>query len=108
MTYRLFEIPSESGNHADVVWADPTSGDRNAYTHLAYTIETTDSENSVLNGRGIRFKNLRQWKKIKEEFPDLWLRFKENHTYYAGESVLKKNELKHQHHIKTVLRLGAL
>lgn len=108
MTYRLFEIPSESGNHGDVVWADPSSVDRNAYTHLAYTIETTDSENSVLNGRGIRFKNLRHWKKIKEEFPDLWLRFKENHTYYAGESVLEKNELKHQHHIKTVLRLGAL
>jgi superfamily II DNA/RNA helicase len=108
MTYRLFEIPSDSGNHADVVWADPTSGDRNAYTHLAYTIETTDSENSVLDGRGIRFKNLRHWKKINEKFPDLRLRLKENHTYYAGESVLEKNELKHQHHIKTVLRLGAL
>jgi hypothetical protein len=63
MTYRLFEIPSESGNHADVVWADPSSGDRNAYTHLAYTIETTDSENSVLDGRGIRFKNLRRLEK---------------------------------------------
>ncbi|PSB44762.1 hypothetical protein C7B67_22235 [filamentous cyanobacterium Phorm 6] len=108
MTYRLFEIPSESGNHADVVWADPSSFDRNAYTHLAYTIETTESENSVLNGRGIRFKNLRHWKIIKEEFPDVWLRFKENHIYYAGESVLEKNELKHQHHIQTVLRLGAL
>jgi len=108
MTYRLFEIPSESGDHADVVWADPSSGDRNAYTHLAYTIETTDSENSVLDRRGIRFKNLRHWKKIKEKFPDLSLRLKENHTYYAGESVLEKNELKHQHHIKTVLRLGAL
>ncbi|MEG4630748.1 helicase-related protein [Microcoleus sp. AR_TQ3_B6] len=108
MTYRLFEIPSDSGNHADVVWADPSSGDRNAYTHLAYTIETTDSENSVLDGRGIRFKNLRHWKKIKEKFPDLLLSLKDNPTYYAGESVLEKNELKHQHHIKTVLRLGAL
>ncbi|MCY7385479.1 MAG: hypothetical protein LH628_23525 [Microcoleus sp. CAN_BIN18] len=76
MTYWLFEIPSESGHHADVVWADPSSFDRNAYTHLAYTIETTDSENSVLDRRGIRFKNLRHWKKIKEEFPGLWLRFK--------------------------------
>ncbi|MEG4033642.1 helicase-related protein [Microcoleus sp. S36b_A4] len=108
MTYRLFEIPSESGNHADVVWADPSSSDRNAYTHLAYTIETTDSENSVLDRRGIRFKNLRHWKKINEKFPDLRLRLKEKHTYYAGESVLEKNELKHQHHIQTVLRLGAL
>ena len=108
MTYRLFEIPSESGDHADVVWADPSSGDRNAYTHLAYTIETTDSENSVLDRRGIRFKNLRHWKKIKEKFPELSLRLQDNHTYYAGESVLEKNELKHQHHIKTVLRLGAL
>lgn len=108
MTYRLFEIPSESGNHADVVWADPSSGDRNAYTHLAYTIETTDSENSVLDGRGIRFKNLRRRGMIKEKFPDLLLRLKEGRAYYVGESVLEKNELKHQHHIKTVLRLGAL
>jgi hypothetical protein len=22
MTYKLFEIPSESGSHADIVWAD--------------------------------------------------------------------------------------
>lgn len=108
MTYRLFEIPSESGNHADVVWADPSSGDRNAYTHLAYTIETTDSENSVLDRRGIRFKNLRRRGMIKEKFPDLLLRLKEGPAYYVGESVLENNELKHQHHIKTVLRLGAL
>jgi len=108
MTYRLFEIPSESGNHADVVWADPSSGDRNAYTHLAYTIETTDSENSVLDRRGIRFKNLRRRGMIKEKFPYLLLRLKEGRAYYVGESVLEKNELKHQHHIKTVLRLGAL
>jgi hypothetical protein len=53
-------------------------------------------------------KTYADWKKIKEKFPDLLLRLKENHAYYAGESVLEKNELKHQHHIKTVLRLGAL
>ena len=23
MTYKLFEIPSESGSHADILWADP-------------------------------------------------------------------------------------
>lgn len=38
MTYRLFEIPSQTGNHADIVWADPNIGDRNAYTHLAYAL----------------------------------------------------------------------
>jgi superfamily II DNA or RNA helicase len=115
MTYKLFEIPSESGHHADVVWADRDNSDRNAYTHLAYTIETTDSENSVLDGRGIRLKNLRIWKEIKEKFPDLSLLLQESQSraYYVGESVLEKNELKqnelkHEHHIKTVLRLGAL
>ncbi len=110
MTYKLFEIPSESGHHADVAWADLRNGDRNAYTHLAYTIETTDSENSVLDGRGIRLKNLRLWKEIKEKFPDLSLLLQESQSraYYVGESVLEKNELKHEHHIKTVLRLGAL
>ncbi len=34
MTYRLFEIPCENGNHADVVWADPSSGDRIAMLTL--------------------------------------------------------------------------
>ena len=43
MTYRLFEILSETGNHADVVWADPSSSDRND-THLAYAIETTETQ----------------------------------------------------------------
>ena len=108
MTYRLFEIPSESGNHADVVWADPSSGDRNAYTHLAYTIETTDSENSVLDRRGIRFKNLRRKGMIKEKFPDLFSRLKENRAYYVGESILEENTLDPQYQVRTILRLGAL
>jgi superfamily II DNA or RNA helicase len=108
MTYKLFEIPSESGEHADVVLADANSRDRNAYTHLAYTIETTDSENSVLERRGIRFKNLRDWKRIKEKFPSVLSRFKENRAYYPGEGVLEENELHPKHYIKTVLRLGAL
>jgi superfamily II DNA or RNA helicase len=108
MTYKLFEIPSESGEHADVVLADASSRDRDAYTHLAYTIETTDSENSVLDRRGIRFKSLRDWKTIKAKFPSLLSRFKENRAYYPGEGVLEENELHPKHHIKTVLRLGAL
>lgn len=108
MTYRLFEIPSENGNHADVVWADPSSSDRNAYTHLAYAIETTENENSVIEGRGIRFKNLRRRGMIKEKFPALFLRLKENHAYYAGESVLEEYDIKPSHHVQTVLRLGAL
>lgn len=108
MTYRLFEIPSENGNHADVVWADPNSGDRNAYTHLAYAIETTDSENSVLDRRGIRFKSLRDWSRIREKFPNVFSRLKEKLTYYPGESILEENELKPNHHIQTILRLGAL
>jgi superfamily II DNA or RNA helicase len=106
MTYKLFEIPSESGNHADIVWADTM--DRDAYTHLAYAIETTDSENSVIDRRGIRFKNLRHWQKIKERFPNVSLRLKEKLAYYAGESVLEATELKPDHSIQTVLRLGAL
>jgi superfamily II DNA or RNA helicase len=108
MTYKLFEIPSESGEHADVVLADASSRDRNAYTHLAYTIETTDSENSVLERRGIRFKSLRDWKTIQAKFRSVLSRLKENRAYYPGESVLEENELHPKHHIKTVLRLGAL
>ena len=108
MVYGLFEIPSESGHHADVVWADVKSGDRNAYTHLAYAIETTDSENNVLDRRGIRFKNLREWQTIKEKYPDVWSRVRGNLAYYVGEAVLETNQLTAQHHIKTVLRLGAL
>ncbi|MCL1469009.1 DEAD/DEAH box helicase [Argonema galeatum] len=108
MIYRLFEIPSESGYHADVVWADTSSSDRNAYTHLAYAIETTDSENSVLDRRGIRFKNLRRRGMIKEKFPDLFSRLKEGRAYYVGESVLSENTFDPQHQVKTVLRLGAL
>lgn len=104
MTYKLFEILSENGNHADVVWADPNNSDRNAYTHLAYAIETTDNENSVIDGRGIRFKNLRQWKR----FPGLRSRIQENHTYYVGESVLEEDSVKLSHHVQTILRLGAL
>lgn len=45
---------------------------------------------------------------LKEKFPDLFLRLKENLAYYAGESVLGENELNPKHHIQTVLRLGAL
>ncbi|MFN6218796.1 MAG: hypothetical protein AN488_01115 [Anabaena sp. WA113] len=108
MTYSLFEIPSENGNYADVVWADPSNSDRNAYTHIAYVIETTDTENNVLDRRGIRFKNLRHWKTINEKFPTLVSRIKENHTYYAGESVLAEDDIKPRYHIQTVLRLGAL
>jgi hypothetical protein len=108
MTYRLFEIPSESGHHADIVWADPSSSDRNAYTHIAYAIETTDSENNVIDRRGIRFKNLRPKGMLKERFPEVFLRLKENRAYCVGESVLEANELKPSHHIQTVLRLGAL
>ena len=108
MTYKLFEIPSESGNHADIVWADSSNTDRNSYTHLAYAIETTDSENSVIERRGIRFKNLRHWQKISERFPHILPRLREGLAYYAGESVLEANELKPNHHIQTILKLGAL
>lgn len=108
MTYRLFEIPSQNGDHADIVWADPDSRDRDAYTHLAYVIETTDSENSVLDRRGIRFKNLRHWKALNEKFPDLRSYLKGNYTYHAGASALEGNALEPKHQIQTVLRLGAL
>lgn len=108
MTYGLFEIPSENGNHADVAWADPNNTNLNAYTHLAYAIETTDSENSILDHRGIRFKSLRDWSKMKGNFTNIASRIKEEFTYYAGKSILEENELNPKHHIKTVLRLGAL
>lgn len=108
MTYRLFEIPSENGSHTDIVWADPSSSDRNAYTHLAYAIETTDSENSVIDRRSIRFKNLRHWQTIKEKFPNVLSRFKEELAYYAGESILESTDPKPSYSVQTVLRLGAL
>lgn len=56
MTYGLFEIPCESGGPVDIVWADPDATDRKAYTHWAYVIDTNDSENNVLDRRGIPFR----------------------------------------------------
>ena len=106
MTYKLFEIPSESGSHTDIVWIDGMTQD--AYAHLAYAIETTDSEDSVISRRGIRCKNLRDWHQIKGKFPVVWSRLKEKDTYYVGESVLEANYLNPNHHAQTVLRLGAL
>jgi len=108
MTYRLFEIPSESDSHADIVWVDGMKHD--AYTHLAYAIETTDSEDSVISRRGIRCKNLRDWHQIIAKFPDVssWSELKEKLAYYVGESVLEANYLNPNHHVQTVLRLGAL
>ena len=106
MTYKLFEIPSESGSHADIVWLDGMNDD--TYTHLAYAIETTDSEDSVISGRSIRCKNLRDWHQIKDKFPVVWSRLKEKDTYYVGESVLEASYLNPNHHVQTVLRLGAL
>jgi superfamily II DNA or RNA helicase len=108
MTYRLFEIPSERSGHADVVWADPDSSDRSAYTHIAYAIEATDDEDSVIKQRGIRFKSLRHWTKLSEKFPTLLSRLNENRSYYVGESVLEADELKPNYNVQTVLKLGAL
>ena len=101
MTYGLFEIPSESGGHVDIVWADPNATDRKAYTHLAYVIETTDNENNVLERRGIPFQYLRHWRTIKEKFPNILFRFNDRQEYYVGESVLKKDNIKSEYQIRT-------
>lgn len=108
MSYNLFEIPSESGHHTDIVWADPQNTDRNAYTHHSYTIETTDIESEVLDKRGIRLRNFRNWQLIKEKNPQVLSSFKENRGYYIGESVLSQNCIDDHSQAKTVLKLGAL
>ncbi|MGI0482795.1 hypothetical protein ACN4EE_18665 [Geminocystis sp. CENA526] len=108
MSYNLFEIPSESGNHADIVLADPQNTDRNTYTHHSYTIETTDIESEVLDKRGIRLRNFRNWQLIKEKNPQVLGSFKENRGYYIGESVLSQNCIDHHSQAKTVLKLGLI
>jgi len=69
MTYRLFEILSETGNHADIVWADPNSGDRNAYTHLAYAIKTTETQSLARLNQADFIAVSAQ--KLYEHFPEL-------------------------------------
>jgi hypothetical protein len=108
MTYGLFEIPCESGGPVDIVWADPNATDRKAYTHWAYVIDTNDSENNVLDRRGIPFRYLRDWRTIRDKFPNILSRFSDKQEYYVGESVLKRDNLKPEHQIRTILRLGAL
>ncbi|WP_017296043.1 helicase-related protein [Geminocystis herdmanii] len=108
MSYNLFEIPSESNHHVDIVWADPENSDRNAYNHYSYTIETTDRESEVLEKRGIRFRNFRNWQLIKQRNPDILTQLKKNQGYYVGESVLSQNFIDHHSQVKTVLKLGAL
>jgi len=108
MTYGLFEIPSESGGHVDIIWADPTATDRKAYTHVAYVIETTNNESNVLERRGIPFQYLRDWRTIKDKFPNILSRIKNQNEYCVGESVLKKDKIKPEYQVRTILKLGAL
>ena len=110
MAYHLYIIPSESGAHSDIVWADTKSPDRDAYTHLAYVIEAPDNKHRILDRRGIRFKNLRHWTQsdFREKIKDDLVKFKNEESYNIGECVLSKEVIKQKHCIGTVLKLGAL
>lgn len=110
MSYQLFEIPSGDKNkpQVDIVWADLKTPDRKAYNHLAYTVETDGTEKNVLEKRGLQFKHIRDWDKLKANSPETLEALKQGDTYYPGKSVLENSELTQNNQTKTVLRIGAL
>ncbi|BFM38432.1 DEAD/DEAH box helicase [Synechocystis sp. LKSZ1] len=104
--YGLYQIPSEGGNFLDTAWVKgPTD---NSFTHLAYTVETTHRKNNVLARRSINFNELMPNSYMKDNFPKLLERLKEQKTYQVGENVITDEGIKTEDQISTILRLGAL
>jgi hypothetical protein len=108
MAYEIYEIPSNSGQHSDIVVADAENPDAPAYIHYAYTIGSSRNENELKQRRTIPLRNIRDWEYISNRFPKVIQRFKEKQAYYPGESVISANFSDPDFPVKTVLRLGAL
>src|SRR6266540_150873 len=115
MAYQIYEVPSDSGNYVDIVYADAENPNTPAYTHYAFTIGTTANRNELIQRRGILFQSLRDWNDIFQKFPEFEQKLSKSLddypnalAYYPGESVLGQSSVSPDFMKRTVMRLGAL
>jgi len=107
MSYYLFEIPSVSGHHADLVLADPDNPNAPAYSHYAFTIGTPANPNELTQRRGIPLGSFRDWEKLSGNFNVEEMLTPEK-AYLPGGSVLEEKDLNPAFQANTAMRLGAL
>ncbi|MEH1964853.1 MAG: helicase-related protein [Nostoc sp.] len=108
MTYQLFEIPSLSGEHVDLVIADPENPDAPAYAHYSYTIGTSANKNELTQRRGIPFGSFRDWDNLFSRFPEVKTRITNSKEYHPGEGVIESDAPDPNFQNRTIMRLGAL
>ena len=108
MAYHIYEVPADSGNYADIVYADADNPNTPAYTHYAFTIGTTANRNELIQRRGILFQSLRDWHGIFQKFPEFEQKLSSPLAYYPGESVLGRSSVSPDFMKRTVMRIGAL
>jgi superfamily II DNA or RNA helicase len=107
MSYYLFEIPSVSGHHADLVLADPDNPNAPAYSHYAFTIGTPASPNELTQRRGIPLGSFRDWEKLSGN-SNIEEMLTPEKAYLPGCSVLDEKDLNPAFQANTAMRLGAL
>ena len=107
MSYYLFEIPSVSGYHADLVLADPDNSIAPVYSHYAFTIGTPANTNELTQRRGIPLGSFRDWKKLSSNF-NIEEMLTPEKAYLPGGSVLEEKDLNPAFKANTAMRLGAL
>lgn len=107
MSYHLFEIPSVSGHHADLVLADPDNANAPAYSHYAFTIGTPANPNELTQRRGIPLGSFRDWEKLSGNF-NIEEMLTPEKAYLPGGSVLEEKDLNPAFQANTAMRLGAL
>jgi superfamily II DNA or RNA helicase len=107
MPYHLFEIPSVSGHHADLVLADPDNPNAPAYSHYAFTIGTPANPNELTQRRGIPLGSFRDWEKLSDNF-NIEEMLTPAKAYLPGGSVLEEKDLNPAFQANTAMRLGAL
>jgi superfamily II DNA or RNA helicase len=107
MSYHLFEIPSVSGHHTDLVLADPDNPNAPAYSHYAFTIGASANANELTQRRGIPFSSFRDWEKLANKV-GIEQMLASDKAYFPGKSVLEEEELNPAFRANTAMRLGAL
>jgi len=107
MPYYLFEIPSVSGHHSDLVLADPDNPNAPAYSHYAFTIGTPANPNELTQRRGIPLGSFRDWEKLSGSF-NIEEMLTPEKAYLPGGSVLKEKDLNPAFQANAAMRLGAL
>lgn len=105
MSYHLFEIPSVSGHHTDLVLADPDNPNAPAYSHYAFTIGASANANELTQRRGIPFNSFRDWEKLSSKIEQM---IAPENAYFPGKSVLEEKDLNPAFRANTAMRLGAL